>query len=84
MLTYGKGAPEPFVGLTPGSAVLRFTVAEGGAVRWAEFVEADTPVLERFARVQILGTQFKPEAAGRSGTIMITVTQVGREAAATE
>lgn len=67
-----------FEGLTPGTAEVRFTVSAEGTATGIEVVSATTPVVERFARFQVLTARFAPEAAGESATATVEVQRVGR------
>ncbi|MEM1115194.1 MAG: energy transducer TonB [Bacteroidota bacterium] len=69
---------EAFEGLAPGSAAVRFTVSPEGRATEIEISEASSPVVERFARFQMLAVRFAPEAVGEEATATVTVTRVGR------
>ena len=65
---------DPFPDLTPGTARVEFTVRDNGRPL-IKSIDASTPAMERFGRLRALTTQFQPEAAGRTGTMTVTVTR---------
>ncbi len=67
---------SPFQDLTPGTARLQFRVQDNGRMQILGDVEAATDALSRYARFLALGAQFRSEAAGRSGTMTLTVSRV--------
>lgn len=68
---------EPFPGLAPGTAEVRFMVSTYGRAAGIEVVRAESPALERFARFQALAARFDPSAVGRQGGLTVTVLEVG-------
>ena len=73
-VAFGESA---FHDLTPGSARLQFRIQDNGRMLILGAVEAQTNSLSRFARSLALGTQFRSEAADRTGEMIVTVTRVG-------
>jgi len=67
---------SPFQDLTPGTARLQFRVQDNGRMLILGDVQAETDALSRYARFLALGAQFRSEAAGRSGTMTLTVNRV--------
>lgn len=67
---------DAFADLRPGTAEISFRVQDDGRLLILGDVEGESPALIRFGRLRALTVLFRPEAAGREGTMTVEVTRV--------